>query len=80
MFFVPVQATAADKYYELYYEGTSPSYIVNYLPYSYKFSRDVYFVDATNSTFSRFYFQGSQDFVLLVDYVHTIIKHKFSRT
>ena len=33
MFFVPVQATAADKYYELYYEGTSPSYIVNYLLY-----------------------------------------------
>ena len=49
------------------------------VPYSYKFSRDVYFADATNSAFSRFYFRGSQDFVL-VDYVRTIIKYKFSRT
>ena len=47
--------------------------------YSYKFSRDVYFVDATNLAFSRFYFRGSQDFVF-VDYVRTIIKYKFSRT
>ena len=43
------------------------------LPYSYKLSRDVYFADATNSAFSRFYFRGSQGFVL-VDYVRTIIK------
>ena len=42
------------------------------IPYSYKFSRDVYFADATNSAFSRFYFRGSQDFVL-VDYVGTIL-------
>ena len=48
----------------------------NTIPYSYKFSRDVYFADATNSAFSRFYLQ---DFVL-VDYVRTIIKYKFSRT
>ena len=38
------------------------------IPYSYKFSRGVYFADATNL---RFYFRGSQDFVL-VDYVRTI--------
>ena len=43
------------------------------LPYSYKFSRDVYFTDATNSAFSRFYFRGSQDFIL-VDYVRTIFE------
>ena len=33
------------------------------LPYPYKFSRDVYFADATNSAVLRFYFRGSQDFV-----------------
>ena len=42
------------------------------IPYSYKFLRDVYFTDATNSAFSRFYFRGSQDFVL-VYYVGTIL-------
>ena len=51
-------------------------YQYNVLPYSYKFSRDVYFADATNSAFSRFYFRGSQDFVL-VDYVRTIININF---
>ncbi len=45
------------------------------IPYSYKFSRDVYFADATNSAFLRFYFRGLQDFVS-IDYVRTIIKHK----
>ena len=29
-----------------------------YSPYSYKFSRDVYFADITNSGFSQFYFHG----------------------
>jgi len=33
----------------------------NQLPYSYKFSRYVYFADVTNSAFLRFYFRGSQD-------------------
>ena len=47
----------------------------DHIPYSYKFSRDIYFADATNSAFSRFYFRGSQDFVS-VDYVRTIIKYK----
>ena len=42
------------------------------LPYSYKFSRDVYFADATNSAFSRFNFRGSQVFVL-VDYVCALL-------
>ena len=41
MFFVPVQATAADKYYKLYYKGTSPSYIVNYLLYIEGFHQNV---------------------------------------
>ena len=34
-------------------------FFINYVPYSYKFLRDVYFVDVTNSAFSRVYFQGS---------------------
>ena len=45
------------------------SFLNQKLPYLYKFSRDVYFTDATNSAFLRFYFRGSQDFVL-VDYAH----------
>ena len=45
---------------------------ISALLYSHKFSRDVYFADATNSAFSRFYFRGSQDFVL-VYYVGTIL-------
>ena len=47
-------------------------YSLGQIPYSYKFSRDVYFADTTNSAFSRFYFRGSQDFVL-VYYVGTIL-------
>ena len=48
--------------------------------YSYKFSRDVYFADATNSVFLQSYFRGSQELVEDTDYVHTIIKYKLSRT
>ena len=55
--------------------STSPMYALHVIPYSYKFSRDVNFADATNSAFSQFYFRGSQDFVL----VRTIIKYKFSK-
>jgi len=35
------------------------------IPYSYKFLRNVYFTDVTNSAFSQFYFQGSQDFGII---------------
>ena len=63
----------------MFYIHTYFWFAVDEMPYLYKFSRDVYFADATNSAFLRFYFRGSQDFVL-VDYVCTIIKYKFSRT
>ena len=49
--------------------GSTILHTLKVLPYLYKFSRDVYFADATNSAFLRFYFRGSQDFVL-VDYAH----------
>ena len=63
----------------MFYIHTYFWFAVDEMPYLYKFLRDVYFADAPNSAFSRFYFGGSQDFVL-VDYVCTIIKYKFSRT
>jgi len=35
----------------------TPNYLLlNTIPYSYKFSRDVYFTDVTNLAFSQFYF------------------------
>ena len=43
-------------FYELRDIETMVTHMYN--AYSYKFSRDVYFVDATNSAFSQFYFQG----------------------
>ena len=60
----------------IFYIHTYFWFAVDEMPYLYKFSRDVYFADATNSAFSRFYFLGSQDFVL-VDYVCTIININF---
>ena len=63
----------------MFYIHTYFWFAVDEMSYLYKFSRDVYFADAINSAFLRFYFRGSQDFVL-VDFVCTIIKYKFSRT
>ena len=51
----------------MFYIHTYFWFAVDEMPYLYKFSTDVYFADATNSAFSRFYFRGSQDFVLVDD-------------
>ena len=37
--------------------GSRADRSVDEIPYSYKFSRDIYFADATNSTFLRFIFE-----------------------
>ena len=74
------EATNADSTLQVFKEQIQSGWPEHkHIPYSYKFLRDVYFVNATNSAFSRFYFRGPQDFEL-VDYVRTIIKYKISRT
>jgi len=50
---------------ELHLSQVALNHESNYIPCLYKFSRDIYFADVTNSAFSQFYFRGSQNFSIV---------------